>query len=39
MCEYAEYERLKNELLANHPDATADEVQRAFNEIAEMVGV
>ena len=39
MWNYVEYERLKGEWLAQHPDATADEVQRALNELEERMGV
>ena len=39
MWNYAEYERLKSEWLEQHPEANAEQVQRALDELAERLGV
>ena len=39
MWNYAEYERLKNERIKSHPDATAQDIERACEQIAKELGV
>ena len=39
MWNYAEYERLKNEWIKLHPDATAQDIERACEQIAKELGV